>query len=398
MSGEQIPEETILTPTARLARAEKQRQALARKSAGEQAWRSPEVLAFSSWIGRLRDDWFLTARSPRVPISASQALVLWQSVIDRDVFIGEPRVAEMAAASWRMIHEYRIDAPSDWPELSLSEDSRHFRDWAARFLQRCEARELIDEWRFAARLPELIEAGEIGLPERLRLSGFELPMTPLQQAIVNAAAAAGTRVERERSEQAAGSPEAVTACAEDADELLAAARWARTRLEENVDQGIAIVVPALRERLGAVERVFRRDAAALAVPGGLGRRSARPGRGARRAGSTPPLVAARRAAGLAGRRQRGEALFGSCGRMGGAATQPPRRRPAVEMGGAIPGRAQGRRFREGARPRQPGIPGAPALPRPARGLQRSRPGHRAAAVAGRGGTPAQRTRRGSRFP
>src|SRR5699024_2189125 len=44
---------------------------------------------------------------------------------------------------------------------------------------------------------------------------------------------------------------------EDEDELRAAARWARARLEEDADQSIAIVVPGLRERLGAVERIFR---------------------------------------------------------------------------------------------------------------------------------------------
>lgn len=258
MNGVQTPKETILTPTARLARAEKQRQALARRAGGEQAWCSPEVLAFSSWIGRLRDDWFLTAESPRVPISASQALVLWQSVIDRDVFIGEPRVAEMAAASWRLLHEYRIDSPARWPDITLSDDSRHFRDWAQRFLALCDQRELIDEWRFAGRLPELIAAGEIALPEAIRLSGFELSMTPLQRAIVDAAEAAGTRIERDAPPADTGPMGSVTVHADDNDELLAAARWARERLAGDIDLNIAIVVPGLRERLGAVERIFRR--------------------------------------------------------------------------------------------------------------------------------------------
>ncbi|WP_376697131.1 PD-(D/E)XK nuclease family protein [Wenzhouxiangella sp. EGI_FJ10305] len=254
MTGEQT---FILTPTARLARAEKQRHAMARQSAGEQAWQSPEVLAFSSWINRLRDEWFLTTEAPLVPISASQALVLWQSVIDRDVFIGEPRVAEMATASWRLVHEYRIDAPADWPELMLSEDSRHFRDWARRFVEVCEQRELLDEWRFAGQLPERIAAGEISLPQTVLLSGFELPMTPLQRAILDAAEAAGTRIEREPAPQDSVALETISVHSGDEDELLAAARWARGRLEENIDQNIAIVVPDLRQRLGTVERVFR---------------------------------------------------------------------------------------------------------------------------------------------
>jgi ATP-dependent helicase/nuclease subunit B len=254
MAGEQT---FILTPTARLARAEKQRHARARQAAGEQAWQSPEVLAFPSWIGQLRDDWFLTAEAPQVPISASQALVLWQSVIDRDVFIGEPRVAEMVTASWRLIHEYCIDDPANWSDLILSEDSRHFRDWAGRFLELCEQSGLIDEWRFAGRLPDLIEAGEIALPAVIRLAGFELAMTPLQRAVLEAAKAAGTRIEPDTPHTNPGLLETVSAHAEETDELTDAAHWARSRLEEQPDQSIAVVVPGLRDQLGAVERVFR---------------------------------------------------------------------------------------------------------------------------------------------
>lgn len=269
MTGEHIPEQIILTPTARLARAEKQRLALAHKSEGRQAWRSPEVMAFSSWIGRLRDDWFLTAESPRVPISASQALLLWQSVIDHDVFIGEPRMAEMVAASWRLVHEYGIDAPADWPELTLSTDSRHFRRWAVRFVELCTQQGLIDEWRFSGRLPGLIENGQIPLPDCIRLSGFELPMTPLQRAILDAAGAAGARIERDPAVEEAAPLETVTAHGDEEDELLGAAQWARARLEEDTDQSIAIVVPGLRERLGCVERIFRQvfDPAGFALDG-----------------------------------------------------------------------------------------------------------------------------------
>jgi probable DNA repair protein len=257
MSGEQNPDETVLTPTARLARAEKQRRAMAHKADGRQAWHSPEVLAFSSWLGRLRDDWFLVAESPRVPISASQALVLWQSVIDRDVFIGEPRVADMVAASWRLLHEYRIALPETWSELTLSEDSRQFKGWAERFVERCEQHGLIDEWTFARHLPELIERGVVPLPGVIRLSGFELAMTPLQRAVLDAAEAAGTTVQREDPGAPARWPDDIDAFAEDEDELRAAARWARARLEKAPDQQIAVAVPGLRERLGTVQRVFR---------------------------------------------------------------------------------------------------------------------------------------------
>ncbi|QKK03405.1 MAG: hypothetical protein HND55_12490 [Pseudomonadota bacterium] len=258
MSGEPASNSTILTPTTRLARSENLRLARVRIADGASAWLRPPVLAFPAWLAQLRNDAFLAGEEERVPITADHALMLWQSVIDRDVFIGEPRVAEMAAASWRLIHEYCIDAPADWPNLMLSEDSRHFRAWTRRFVEMCDQKGLIDEWRFASQLPALIEAGDIALPAAIRLSGFELPLTPLQRAILDAAEAAGTHIHRDPPPGKAQLPEKVTAHTEEADELLAAAAWARGRLEAGPDQRIAVVVPGLREQLATVERVFRR--------------------------------------------------------------------------------------------------------------------------------------------
>lgn len=260
----------ILTPTARLARAHEHARALERQVAGELAWHAAPVMPFPSWLTRLRDDWFLTAQAPAVPISAAQALVLWQGVIDRDVFIGEPRVAEMVAASWRTLHEYAIAAPAQWSAAMLSEDSRRFQDWCRRFVVRCEERGFIDEWRFAGDLPRLIAAGQVTLPECIRLAGFELPLTPLQLAILDAAAAAGCAIERDGAEAPGGAPatlqsavgapapERVKELVDHDAELMAAARWARACLEAQPEQRIGIVVPRLREHLDTVERCLRK--------------------------------------------------------------------------------------------------------------------------------------------
>ena len=259
MSGDStlILTPTILTPTARLARAEKLRLAAEQQAAGQSAWIPADVLAFSSWISRLRDEWFLGGDDERVPITATQALVLWQEVIDRDIFIGEPRVAEMAAASWRLIHEFGLDDPTDWPALLMSEDNRRFRDWAIRFRELCAERGLVDEWTFAASLPALIRERHLPLPNSIRLQGFDLPMTPIQSAIVEAAETAGSQVLRDAPESPADVSFEISAHADADDEMQAAARWARSELENNPDQRIAIVVPNLRERLDRVDGLFR---------------------------------------------------------------------------------------------------------------------------------------------
>jgi len=260
---------TTITPTPRLARAEKRRLSEARLAEGATAWRAHEVLSFTAWLGRLRSDALMAGAIDQVPVSASQARMLWQQVIDTDVFVGEPRVHALAERAWRTIHEYRLQPPREWPEPLLSDDSRQFREWVVQFEQLCEARGVIDEWTFAAALPALIAERCIPLPARIELIGFELPPTPLQQSLFEALEQAGVEIVgldqtpwQAGSEAARGIPAIrLHPYTEPDDELRAAAAWARGRIEawsdEEPDPAIAIVVPDLAGRLARVERVFR---------------------------------------------------------------------------------------------------------------------------------------------
>ncbi|QOC22073.1 PD-(D/E)XK nuclease family protein [Wenzhouxiangella sp. AB-CW3] len=248
----------ILTPTARLARSVLRQVAATNIEHNRVSWRQPEVLSFPAWLSRLREQWFLDGDDDCIPVSASQALVLWRSVIDKDIFIGEPRVAELAQAAWRLIHEHRLPHPGDWESIWLSEDQRRFRDWVGRFESLCRERGLVDDWSLAARLPELIREGRLDVPKQLLLRGFDLPMNALQAAIIKAAEAAGSEVGKdEADDRPAARPELLEFDLPDA-ELCAAARWARKQLEHDPDARIGIVVPDLRQRLLQVERQFQR--------------------------------------------------------------------------------------------------------------------------------------------
>lgn len=247
----------ILTPTARLARAEIQRQAALRVAAGETAWRPPAVLALPTWLAQLREDYFLHAEDARVPISTEQALLLWQSVIDREVFVGEPRVAELAAGAWRLIHEYALEPPERWPSALLSEDTRAMQQWSQRFRSICAQRAWVDEWSFAAELPRHIAAGEIELPGRIRLQGFELALTPLFQAVLAAAESQGVIIERAAIEEQGAQRWPIRVFGQPAEELRAAACWARSQLEARPQSRLAVVVPDLNGRIAEAERAFR---------------------------------------------------------------------------------------------------------------------------------------------
>ncbi len=73
--------------------------ALAAQATGRSSWQTPQVLAISRWINKLIDQAFIRGDDIRMPIDPLQAGVHWQAVINHDVFIGEPRVAEMESTN-----------------------------------------------------------------------------------------------------------------------------------------------------------------------------------------------------------------------------------------------------------------------------------------------------------
>jgi probable DNA repair protein len=224
---------------------------------GRTAWLTPTVYSFPAWLSRLREEYFLCVEDDRVPIDTQQSHLIWQSLIDREVFIGEPQVADLAMRSWRLIQDFELQTPAQWPALLLSEDSRRFKSWAAAYTAECDRRGVVDEWTFAGEIPGLVSAGQIPAPGAIELVGFDLPVTPLQSTILEAFAAAGAIVTRRKASSSEPERPVLVQFDEPDDELIGAARWARQRLEEHPEQTIAIVVPDLNQRVERTDRVFR---------------------------------------------------------------------------------------------------------------------------------------------
>ncbi|MEM7054476.1 MAG: hypothetical protein AAF446_07990, partial [Pseudomonadota bacterium] len=255
----QEPQKITLTPTTRLARALAHEQALQHTTAGQSAWRAEPVLAFSVWLNQLLEDYFLDADDPRTPISGDQAYEVWKSVIDTDIFIGEPRVADLAERAWRLLHEYQLAAPRQWPPLLMNGDNLRFQAWANEYQAVCRKRGWVDLHTWLEELPGLIQQGKVRPPQRLELAGFVLSPTPQQQRIIDACEQAGSAVVRMNQP----SDRAVTAVQTYAagrakNELLAAANWARGLLEQDRHQHIAIIVPDLEGRVEQAENALRR--------------------------------------------------------------------------------------------------------------------------------------------
>ncbi len=279
----QVQDGLLLTPTARLARAHLQQHARQQVSAGISTWLRPQLLHYAAWLQQLRQQAVVTGCIDQVLIDADQARWLWQQVIDSDVFVGEPKVAQLAERAWQQLHEYRLADPEQWPRLELSDDAHAFRQWVWRFRQRCAAQGCIDAVTLDARLPELISSGRLSLPASIQLLGFELPPTPLQQAIFAAAESVGVKLNHDNHIAAHDATQTLPATLDalqqaaqqlnvqryaDGDaELHAAASWARQQLEAGRHKSVAIVVPDLSGRIDQVDNLFRQvfDAAAFTL-------------------------------------------------------------------------------------------------------------------------------------
>ena len=265
-----------LTPTARLARALLADDARRLSAAGRQSWTPEPVLTFNAWIQQLWQDHLLLSDDQRAPLNSEQSLALWQRLVADEVFIGDRDVATLAQKAWRRWHEYQLAPPEQWATLTLTQDTALFQAWADRYRAHCAQAQLQDEWGFAAQLPALLAHGNLPLPAEIELTGFDLPVTPIQGAILAAATTRGcsvTGLPTPHTGTEAVLLSALTVFETPGEELESALLWARSQLEADGSHRMAIVVPDLASRVAEAERLMARvlSPTAFQLAGNAGR-------------------------------------------------------------------------------------------------------------------------------
>ncbi len=237
---------TLVTANARLATALRQAHDRLSLDRGELVWSSPDLLPWSRWLQRCREEQLLApgAPPPALLLSDAQELLLWERVIQAsagNVLLQVPATARRAREAAERLLAWRLD-DARLAAAAQNEDSQAFRTWWREVRHTCQR----EHWLLPAQLADhLFLAPEApSVPARLLLVGFD-ELTPQQAHLIERLRSAGCVVEWFAFEALPAAP-LLHVCADAREEALRAARWARAQLERNPAARIAIVVPDLQ--------------------------------------------------------------------------------------------------------------------------------------------------------
>jgi probable DNA repair protein len=258
---------TIVTADARQSFAVRLAWNERQRALGCVAWPSPDVVPLSTWLARAwsRGTSSAAAANSATLLTRAQERALWEQVVeasgDERVLLHPYGAARAALRSWQRIHDWAIDRRGLAP--APSEETRAFLSWAGLATQRIEELRCLDPARALWRCPLADDPSEGG---ELFFLGFDVELPSLRELRARLVAR-GLKVSRAVAcdSRTAGSRLGL----EDSEaELLAAARWARHRLERNPDDRLLIAIPDLARRRDQANSVFADalDSAALLSP------------------------------------------------------------------------------------------------------------------------------------
>ncbi len=256
---------TVLTPNRRLAQSLQRDFDRSQLGRGSRSWETADILPFGALVQRLWEDALYCDLAPGVPLllAPAQDQALWEESI-RATRLAEALLSAAPAAAqcreaWQLAKAWRLDPRSAGPP---NEDARAFLEWASGYERATREKGVTD----AARLPDVIAPmlahAALRKPATVALFGFDL-VTPQMRDFLAALAAQGTAV----IDAVAAARQAKVArleFTEAKEEIGAAARWARSRLEgsspsalgEGRSPRIGVVVPDLARSRAQVQRIF----------------------------------------------------------------------------------------------------------------------------------------------
>lgn len=260
--------DTVVTATRRLARHCRELHDRAQLQRGRAGWRPADALTWDAWVERVwRDlrDYGRLAGDERL-LSQAQERVLWEQVLaaaGRELMMTGQAATE-AMEAHRLLLQWRVDERE--VEGRAGPDTRAFLELRRDLVGRCREEDWILSAELAGRLAAEPLAG--ALRGRIALAGFD-DLAPDQQALLEALAAAGIEVDRVEASPARPSRASGVPCQDRDAEVMAAAAWARDRLEADPGARVGLVLADLEDRSQALCHALEDlIAPALALPAG----------------------------------------------------------------------------------------------------------------------------------
>jgi probable DNA repair protein len=254
----QVSRLTAITPNRRLSAALIRDYDAHQVARGLASWESADVLPFSALVERFYEDALYSDLAAGLPIllSGAEEQALWEEAIaasesGRDLLSGGSAAA-LAREAWQIAHEWKL-APL-LRSHPANDDAKAFSEWAWRYEGIMQRDRHTDRARLPGiLLPHLAHAA-LRRPRTLVAYGFDT-LKPQQRDFLAALATTGVEIlacgPQPRVSEARRIP-----FVSSSDEIHAAAKWSRARLEAHSGARIGVVVPDLAGSLAAVRRIF----------------------------------------------------------------------------------------------------------------------------------------------
>jgi len=230
----------ILTANRRLARVLAGEFGKQQVAAGKTAWRSPAISSWQDWLGELLST---AEQQQSLPtrINGHQSRVLWERCLRREIsdpLLNIGLLVRQSRDAWSRLHEFCVPL-DECGRAAQGNDQRLFARAALSYQSILDREHWVDDAGVATLVADLISAGQVTLPARVSIAGFDR-IVPQAKKVLDAACASGMSVEVAQATDSRAQG-ATTAYENTAAEMRAAGAWARRELEEAPESCVAIV-------------------------------------------------------------------------------------------------------------------------------------------------------------
>jgi ATP-dependent helicase/nuclease subunit B len=264
--------DTVIASSARAARALRRLHGEAQRKQGREAWQSPDILDWDSWLNRLWQKRLRSGSETRLLLATLQEQQVWVELVKPSIeglrLISVPGVAELAQEAYGLLCAYgALDFLSG--EKLGGPDVESFRRWARNFERKCRQEDWLSRSKLPLVLQEAVLAGQEEAAFRLVLTGFDR-VTPAQQDLIDAFREQGHDItQAEPTEISPAQTNFLVEATDKRDEIATCALWIQRDLAAAKAQGqkchIGVVVPGVSGERPEIERAFRQILAPEAV-------------------------------------------------------------------------------------------------------------------------------------